>query len=94
MKTKGNFTPLQKAARELIRREMHEYDAMSQPAKIRFEHNVAETNDTPYDAGERRCAHGVLFHQPCEKCTRTIEDCKVYEVAMLFRIKELLKDLS
>jgi len=90
----AKFTPLQRAARELIRREMCEYDALSTPSRLRYERALTRENDVPYDTPTRSCAHGVLLHEPCEKCERNEQDCKVYETAMLCRIRELLKQLS
>jgi len=90
----AKFTPLQRAARELIRREMHQYDALSRQSRLRYERAVAQTNEPLYDAPTRSCAHGVLLHEPCAKCERNEQDCKVYETAMLCRIRELLKQLS
>ena len=79
-----------KIAREIVRREMHSYDSMSNAPRYRV---IAPTKRAKPDTDQRqsRCAHDIYLHEPCSKCRRSDADCVVYQQAMLSRLKELLK---
>lgn len=89
-----DLTPLQRCAKLVVSRELASYDLLSQRSRIVYEHKVADLLPTLLDKGTRACAHGVMLHQPCSMCERTIEDCRVYEVALQSRVKELLAILD
>lgn len=90
----SSMSPRERQAMKVIAREMHKYDVLSQPCKIRYERHVMQSIDKGDLDTRRDCAHGIMLHSPCEKCCRTVEDCKAYEVAAMFRLKELLAILE
>jgi hypothetical protein len=90
-------TPLQRRALEIVRSEMRLYDALSRPAKLRYEPAVSHYLDelaqdklAHHEHGTRSCAHGRALHDVCTECQRNDEDCKAYRVAAMQRIKDLL----
>jgi hypothetical protein len=94
MRNKQPLSPQFKAAREVVRREMHSYDLLSQPSKLRYERAVVRAIDDGALSPEYTCGHGVMLYEPCEKCTRTVEECQVYLRAAQARVKELLARLG
>ncbi len=88
------LTPVQRAARLVVQRELQSYDLLSKHSKIVYERKADEVVPTFLDRGIRACAHGVMLHEPCTKCERSVEDCKQYEVALRARVAELLKLLD
>jgi hypothetical protein len=83
-----------KQAREVIRREMRSYDLLSQPAKLRYERTVVQAIDSNALTPTFTCGHGVLLYEPCDKCTRTVEECQVYLREAQSRVKSLLSLLK
>jgi len=83
-----------KQAREIVRREMRSYDLLSQVAKLRYERKVVSAIDANALTPSFTCGHGVLLYEPCDKCTRTVEECEVYLREAQSRVKDLLRILS
>jgi hypothetical protein len=83
-----------KVAREIVRREMHLYDRLTTPSKLKYERSVVRAIDNGALTPTFTCGHGVLLYEPCEKCTRTVEECKVYLRDAQKRVKDLLSILK
>jgi hypothetical protein len=90
---KPRLSPQFRAAREIVRREMKSYDLLSQQAKLRYERKVVSAIDSNALTPSFTCGHGVLLYEPCDKCTRTVEECQVYLRDAQRRVKELLRIL-
>lgn len=90
MASKARFTPVQRVALEVLRREMRSYDLLSRPARIVYEHAVSRAIDSGALTPQYACAHGVMLYDPCVKCERTEQDCKAYRDHAIYHLKELL----
>lgn len=90
MKGEARFTPLQRAALEVCRREMRSYDLLSRPARIVYERAVSRAIDANALSPQYTCAHGVMLYDPCTKCERSDEECKAYRDHAIYHLKELL----
>lgn len=92
MPNKQALTPLFKACRSIVAKEMRSYDLLSTPSRIRYERAIAAAPESLYPL--RSCAHGRALHTPCVDCQRTDEDCIAYMNVAVSRIKELLALLA
>lgn len=84
------------AARRVVRAELNSYDLLSKKAKIRFEHHVTEAvNANVYGPDKGYvCGHNISLCEPCDKCTRTEQDCREYQIALQTKLRKLLSQLK
>lgn len=94
MTKRSSFTPVQKQALEVLRREMRLYDSLARPARIVYEHAISRAIDSGAMSPQYACAHGVMLYDPCTKCERSEQDCKTYRDHAAYRLKELLAILE
>jgi hypothetical protein len=92
MPNQAKMSPVGRAALRVVSREMRRYDALSQPARIRYERSAVQAIDDGLLCGDglRECAHSVPLHKPCQSCQRTEQDCRTYERLAIARLTELL----
>lgn len=97
----SNDKAIRRVALNIVRREMREYDLLSQRSRIVFERPIVTALDaiaqeklSHHEHGSRSCAHGRALHDVCSLCERTEKDCEAYRVAAQQRIKDLLKQLG
>ena len=85
-----------KQARRLVKAELDSYDLLSKPAKIRYERHIVDAIDANAFGPERGyvCGHNISLCAPCDKCKRSADDCKTYQVALESRLKALLSQLK
>lgn len=92
--------PLVASARRRVDAEMRGYDLLSRRSKTR-------RIDSAYQESRRRddvdasgpesgyvCGHKVSLCLPCDMCSRTQEDCRVYQVALQAKLRELVAKLT
>lgn len=85
------------AAGRRISSEMHAYDAMAMPSKIRRTHDHEYIEDQSLKFGPELgyvCGHKIALYEPCPRCNRIEEDCKVYRVALVSKLKDILAKLK
>jgi hypothetical protein len=83
---------LRAQCRRVIAQEMSCYDRLAMPSRLTYEHTIVRAIDSGFPSYS--CGHGVLLITPCEKCTRTDEDCEVYRQHAMFMLRELLDGLE
>lgn len=90
MGRREKFSPIQRAALEVCRREMRSYDLLSRPARLVYERAVSRAIDCGLLQPKYACAHGIMLYDPCVKCERSEEECKAYRDHAIYHLKELL----
>jgi hypothetical protein len=83
---------LRTQCKRVISQEMALYDRLSRPSRLVYEHAIVRAIDSGFPSYS--CGHGVLLTSPCEKCTRSEEECKVYRQHAMFMLQELLQGLE
>jgi hypothetical protein len=92
-----NNDALLRRAKQVVRADLNSYDLLSRPAKIRRTHEHELVSDTSTSFGPQLgyvCGHKISLCSPCEKCTRSADDCIEYQVALRSKLKDLLSQLQ
>jgi hypothetical protein len=90
-----------RAAIDIVKREMHTYDSMSNPPRYRVESTKhRDDSDTKNAAGPNTtfsCAHSIPLDEQCIKCQRLDwpwSDVEEYRRAKRLKIAELLRSIK
>ena len=92
----NSSAPILNAARRVVRSELNSYDLLSRQSKLRYEQasrDFVDANGFGPDKGYV-CGHNVSLCSPCDKCSRSQQDCVEYQIALQSKLKELLKQLN
>lgn len=92
--SKSKLSPVQRAALKVVQAEMRSYDLLSKRSRLVYERSVSRAIDASALTPSYTCGHGVMLYEPCDKCTRTEQECEVYRRDAERRIKELLAILD
>jgi hypothetical protein len=88
-----------RVAKQIVAREMHTYDSMSNPPRYRVEAPKIAERDTKNQPGPNTtfsCAHAIPLDEQCIKCQRLDwpwADVEIYRKAKRLRVAELLKEI-
>ena len=103
MQSSNPDKPKLNAARRIVAAELRSYDILSKKAKLRYvkhesRHSVESRNVGPeqgYVCGHSDASgNRISLCSPCDKCSRTQQDCAEYQVALQSRLRELLAQLK